>query len=872
MRIALSAKQLGMPPLCACCGSPSITAVPISSTRVEGKRVIRTKTSTWNFPFCGRCCEHDRAWPTTSALEVLVLTVLTCGLYLYYYVKQRQRALSLCAPACAPPRRAVSYLGWHGTVHHFEVASDAFAQAFLATNAKKVVGADATARDLMSRPTPSSPPRSAPASTPRPAAAPPPPTAPTPHLTDLREGFYAPHQSVTIAGRKLEGPLAYIGHDPKTADASTIVHSLRVATSLGAEPLPYWPTYSGASPAQRAVYLDWHASGRSDPDVPIGYVFLHFYGLERRVLVDGCDHEIVQSELRRLLGIYGAGNRSFRGYVTNLMAFMVLPGLATLPEYTVYSHLAPIASDNQTALAGLLAWLHLQGKPLPPSGAMLVAGSMEGAKRGAVIERARTELNNLFTLRYRERFADGLRLDAAKRPQVIQYHPGSPSLLSAARQIRVSIPSVLGRPAQFGPLVELWNECVADLKKLSFTRRERTDAPLTREAWLALPPELRAEYDHPDQDTWDEAIRALPRVGACHVIPAGRLAALAGIEVDERVTGARLRKAAEMAAVLGYAVEPDARVVAKTVPVASELAIWRSEATEVPDATLWKSVHTMLSLTLFVALADGEVADEEGRTVDGLIEDLFALDDAMRARVAALRTIFMRQPARVTTLAKKLKESRSPGDLAKIGRVLVAIAAVDGVIVEGEHKALKNLYKAMDLAASELSAAIVASGARLAGDDPVPVQAARAGLAGETIPAPPGARAPALDAPAIAAILAETREVALLLSEVLDTDEEESVKPPPARPSRPERPPASDSGAGTWPSLDARYQPVLRELLTRPVWTVAEVRAIATREKMMPGAILEALNAWSDEHFGDHVIEEAGDWRINARLLERQPV
>jgi hypothetical protein len=62
---------------------------------------------------------------------------------------------------------------------------------------------------------------------------------------------------------------------------------------------------------------------------------------------------------------------------------------------------------------------------------------------------------------------------------------------------------------------------------------------------------------------------------------------------------------------------------------------------------------------------------------------------------------------------------------------------------------------------------------------------------------------------------------------------------------------------------------VLRELLTRPTWTTAEVRAIAARAKLMPGAILEALNGWSEEHFGDYLIEEAGDWRIHAAVLER---
>lgn len=865
MRIAVSAKQLDMPPLCACCGAPSSTTIQVSATRIEGKRVIRTRTSAWNFPSCMRCAGHDREWPTASGLAVLVLTLLTCGLYLYFYVKRRQRALAMCTPACARPTQAVAYLGWHGTVHQFEVASGVFARAFLTSNARKVVDADARAREVMSEP--ASVPRALHA---RPSSANASPVndhAPARAAaasSPIADGFHGPHDSVTVAGRILQGPLAYVMRDERNADASTIITSLRVTTQLGAEPLPYWPTYAGASPAQRAVYLDWHAGGRCDPEIAIGYVFIHFYGLERRALVDGRDREIVLTELKRLLAIYGGSSRSFRGYATSLMAFLALPALGTLSEYAVYAHLGEIADDNPIALAGLLAWFQTHGRPLPPSGAMLVAESMEGAKRGTVIKRARTELANLFTIRYRERFGDGIRLDASKRPEVIPYHPGSPTLLSAARQIRISVPHVLGKPSQFRPLVELWNECVADLKKLSFTRREdNATGPLTREAWLALPPELRAEYDHPDQEAWDESIGAAPRVGAYHLIPAGRLAALAGIEVDERVTGVRLRKAVEAAAALGYAVEPDARIAAKAVPASTELAVWRTKSTAAPDAVLWRSVHTMLSLTLAVALADGEVAEEEGHSVDGLIEDLFALDDDMRTRVAALRVILTRQPARATTIAKKLTETHGPGALAKIGRVLVAVAAVDGVIVDKEHKALRTLYKTMGLATAELAAAIAASGARLASDAPVRVQAARPGMAGEAISPPPEQDAHPIDASAIAAILAETREVALLLSEVLDDEDEAPNARPPATAA------ASASTSGAWKTLDARYHEVLRELMTRPVWTTAEVRTIATRAKMMPGAILEALNSWSEEHLGDHVIEEAGDWRIRTALLER---
>jgi hypothetical protein len=48
----------------------------------------------------------------------------------------------------------------------------------------------------------------------------------------------------------------------------------------------YWPLYSGIDPASRAAYLHWLTGGRKAPEAYIGYVFLFFYGIERRVLVD----------------------------------------------------------------------------------------------------------------------------------------------------------------------------------------------------------------------------------------------------------------------------------------------------------------------------------------------------------------------------------------------------------------------------------------------------------------------------------------------------------------------------------------------------------------------------------------------------------
>jgi hypothetical protein len=94
--------------------------------------------------------------------------------------------------------------------------------------------------------------------------------------------------------------------------------------------LDYWPSYEGLTPIQRSTYLAWLADGRRYPAAPIGYVFLYFYGLERRALIDArgdpaaaAERPTIAAEVRRLLKLYG-GNASFRGYATGLLDVLAM--------------------------------------------------------------------------------------------------------------------------------------------------------------------------------------------------------------------------------------------------------------------------------------------------------------------------------------------------------------------------------------------------------------------------------------------------------------------------------------------------------------------------------------------------------------------
>jgi hypothetical protein len=170
--------------------------------------------------------------------------------------------------------------------------------------------------------------------TPEPTAAARPVAASPAKPTERPESWcwVAEREAVMVAGFRIPGRI-YFGRGLSAlrgdgAEPALIDPSLPVAaSSVGFDPvsIPYWPSYSNIEPGARYAYLAWHAQGRTAPGAPISFVFLYFYGIERRILYDlgakgGGDDEwaSILAEVKRLLSIYGANN-SFRGYASRFL-------------------------------------------------------------------------------------------------------------------------------------------------------------------------------------------------------------------------------------------------------------------------------------------------------------------------------------------------------------------------------------------------------------------------------------------------------------------------------------------------------------------------------------------------------------------------
>ena len=77
-----------------------------------------------------------------------------------------------------------------------------------------------------------------------------------------------------------------------------------------------------------------------------------------------------------------------------------------------------------------------------------------------------------------EPFDEGLELRASKRAKPLSYHPASGTLsrLLAEQRIDVSlsVPDVLAITSQFKPLVDIWTECIEELR--AYDKAHRTVA------------------------------------------------------------------------------------------------------------------------------------------------------------------------------------------------------------------------------------------------------------------------------------------------------------------------------------------------------------------------------------------------------------
>jgi tellurite resistance protein len=616
----------------------------------------------------------------------------------------------------------------------------------------------------------------------------------------------------------------------------------------------YWPVYSQIAPTSRAAYLQWLAGGRRDPSAFIGYVFLFFYGIERRVFVDARESERVRpeivgllAEVERLLELYGK-NDSFRTAAVRFLEFARL-----LHEPIDLESISPARTvggfDVPMSLKLALGACAKARRPIPPEWALLWTLTSPRIRLRTAAERCAEEFEELFKIRFAQAFPEGFRIKPGRRDLTAYYQPASPTF-SGSFSLTLAVPEVSDLPSPVRKLQQ-----VADLVQEelgSFSRwMGRTGEGRSPAAVALLPPELAARRGGETVRRFIAWIEQRLAGGETAMASAADLSEWWPFQVRGKISPRDAEKLAAFLGQRGYGLEPDVRL-GSPPPGTGSVVLFRLAPEAGEPGPAHRAAAVLLHLSVALAAADGPVNAAEERHLSTYLESVPHLSPAERTRLRACLRWLIAAPPGLTGLKRRLEPLAEP-TLRGIARFLVTVAGADGHVGAEELKLLARIYPLLGLPAQAVFSDVhaLASAAGPPAAEPVTVRPAAPGPGGYAIPPAPSP-AFSLDSAKVRAKLAESRELAGLLSRIFGAEDE----------------PDRATGPSRVAGLDAPHSALLLRLAERAAWERAEVERLAADCGLLPGGALETLNEAAFERCGAPLLEGDQTLEIDRQVLQ----
>jgi uncharacterized tellurite resistance protein B-like protein len=676
--------------------------------------------------------------------------------------------------------------------------------------------------------------------------------------------------SARVAGFTLPGGI-YVGRSMPALSYGTepalIVDGAKVdgrRPDIEGRTMGYWPSYSEMTPQARAGYLSWLAAGRPG-GAHIGYVFLWFYGVERRVLVDApasptaaSEAPALIAEVERLLQLY-RDNGSFRSYATDLLgAARLIAGAAAtdaiVPPRERSGWDLPI--DVKLVLGDLIA----DGKPIPPEWALAWVVCHPEVRLRTPARRCADEFAELFMARYRQRHGAGIKVRPNKSRLQLHYRPASASFGGTILLSVGDLPDVgrLSAPVtkQLLPLAE---QAVEDLDAYS-RHLGRSGDPDDLNAIALLPTELTAS--RPAVQAFLDRVSGRLDGDDQVVVEAQEIVAAWPSATAGTLTKKEATALARLLAGGGLGIEPDVRFGSANLSRVDKAVLFGQSSGGDEDITdRFTAATVLLHVASAVATADGTVTDEEERLLESHLEQALGLGEVERERLRAHLAWLLAEHPSLAGLKKRLATLDEPRR-HQLGRFLIGVAGADGHVDRDELKVLAKLYPMLGLNPDDVYADVHALTA--AGAGPVQVLPAEPDVS-HAVPSPP-TETPTdtvvLAPDKVAAIMAETATVAATLGAVFDDLDAEP------EPDEPDEPDEVESDLTTIAGLDEPHTTLLIRLVERPTWSRAEFDELAGTLGLMPAGALETVNEAAFDICDEPMLEGEDPIDINQHAVE----
>ena len=677
--------------------------------------------------------------------------------------------------------------------------------------------------------------------------------------------------AVTVAGLTIPGGLIWVGsslpcrNDCSKNENCLIDPKLTVASKrdLSGQYMPYWPSYSEIHPSSRRAYLDWLAGPRDDPSTYIGYVFLYFYGLERRLLFDEAadDRDVMRGEVERLLTVYG-DNHSFRRYASDLLSADPVRRRGADVEPVFDPDIAgyEIPLDVKIALGTRVR----DGRSIEPDLLLAFVRTHPETRLRTPARRAAAELRDLFVAEVEQRFPKGVKVGGASRIRKLSvtYKAASGTFEVDLLPKSLGLPDITGLAEPVGAARAILDECTARLDAYSRDLGKSPGLTPSLAIFGKLPLEIRLDRVATLPGDPLGVLRAFAEAGT--PVTVRDLGERIGLPGDGSIDRGRLREWSTLLAGLGYGLTCDPAWTLRAAKAETPAVVFPLSApSEAPLAPSegYRHAQITVALAMMVALADGVVEPNEHRALAELIDRSGGLATDERRRLTAEMRVQAADPHSLSELKARLKTL--PAEIrARLADEIVTVAGADGVVDPREVALLEKLFRQIDIDERTLYARLhggVASGGSRAADGNAPTPVA------VLVPQPPASASTttAIDLGRLAAIRHETAGITSVLSEIFAEDEPMEI-PPLVEPNV-----EAPDDEGGLDGLDRRHRSLVVEIVERAEWAKDDFDRLVRSVGLMPGAAIETLNDWAWERFDECLLEGDDPIVANAHLLPR---
>lgn len=664
-------------------------------------------------------------------------------------------------------------------------------------------------------------------------------------------------QSLDIAGFHIRKCLLYVGSvlpgSNGRPDPSLIDPRLPVPA---AEPLTehqpcFSPSYSEL-PHVRKAYLKWLADGRSAPDANIALVFLYFYGIERRVILDilrdgtgTSDFPDIYKELKRLYHLYAPRAPSFGRYCGHLIELVEVAASAD----NLYER--PIVAFSSSRLSFLIRLAVGQamrdGVPVPAHLALAWAEQDPGIVRRMVVSRCAPEFRELFRLTYAAMHSKGLVLKPNKTKLKLVYEPASMGFHGSGG-VNMHFGEIPDVAALTGPtklLQQVVDACVQALEPFSRYLGRNPDGRTQFEAVLTLPVQL-----------WPEEARLTLEMRKARVDRGMQLTTFGELQasLEARSALAPEQQRALFSALQSYGIgsEPELVPGARRFEAADCLVLFptaRGESVPTVDAS-YRIARLSVELAAAVAHADGAFCSVELAHLEASIKRWDHLHPAWCMRLQAYAQFLQTSPAPLSGLKKRV-EALDAEARESVAEFAASMVLADSVATSAEVQLLEKIYQQLGIEREKAYSAIHGRNGGLT----------RSENGRDSSAALPGKFS--LDPTKIAALQASSDRIAARLATIFETEPEPQLVPT----SLVVAPETTKSISVM--GLDAAHSAFARLLTSRASWQRVDLIDVADDLAIMLDGALERLNEASlDAH--DIMFAEEGDpIDINPEIMEK---